>query len=75
VFTGDTLYRDSVGLVNFPGEDRVMLRKSLEVLWDTLPPSSVICPGHGGAGTLESIKVNNVELIRFLQGTQEMDGL
>ncbi|MDE0973870.1 MAG: MBL fold metallo-hydrolase [Candidatus Nanopelagicales bacterium] len=68
IFTGDTLYRDSLGLVNFPGEDPATLRESLGILWDTLPPWSVICPGHGGAGTLESIKENNVELRKFLFG-------
>lgn len=74
VFTGDTLYRNSVGLVNFPGEDREVLRASLVGLWETLPASSVICPGHGGAGTLEGIKANNVELMKFLEGAPHQEG-
>jgi len=74
VFTGDTLYRDSLGLVGFPGEDPVTLRESLRSLWDSLPLSSVICPGHGGAGTFESIKAKNVEINEFLFGTPITEG-
>lgn len=66
VFTGDTLYRDSAGVVNFPGENQTMLRGSLLRAFEYLPESSLICPGHGGAGILEEIKRKNHELHRFL---------
>jgi len=66
VFTGDTLYRDSAGLVKFPGEDQRILRTSLLRALDYLPDSSLVCPGHGGAGFLHEIKRNNHELNMFL---------
>lgn len=74
VFTGDTLYRDSLGLVNFPGEDQVTLLESLGTLWNSLPPSSFICPGHGGTATFKSIKMNNSELNEFLFDTSTSMG-
>jgi hydroxyacylglutathione hydrolase len=66
VFTGDTLYRDSAGLVNFPGENQAMLRDSLLRALEVLPGSSLVCPGHGGAGILDDIKRKNHELRTFL---------
>lgn len=66
VFTGDTLYRDAVGLVSFPGEDPARLRRSLERVWDLLPDDSLVCPGHGGAGPFGAIKRDNAPLRAFL---------
>src|SRR5665647_2455040 len=66
VFTGDTLYRDSAGLVHFPGEDQAILRSSLLRALEYLPDSSLVCPGHGGAGFLHEIKRNTHELNMFL---------
>lgn len=66
VFTGDTLYRDAVGLVKLPGEDPARLRRSLEQVWDLLPDDSLICPGHGGAGPFGAIKRDNAPLRAFL---------
>jgi hydroxyacylglutathione hydrolase len=66
VFTGDTLYRDSAGLVNFPGENQVLLGASLLRALEVLPGSSLVCPGHGGAGVLDDIKRKNHELRTFL---------
>lgn len=66
VFTGDTLYRDSAGLVNFPGEDQDALRASVSRTWDLIPDSSLVCPGHGGAGPFGAIKRGNQSLRTFL---------
>lgn len=67
VFTGDTLYRDAVGLVNFPGEDATRLRDSLTRVWDLLPDASLICPGHGGVGRFGAIKRDNAPLRAFME--------
>lgn len=65
-FTGDTLYRDGVGLVKLPGEDPRALRRSIRALWQALPDDTEVCPGHGGAATFGVIKRENLALGRFL---------
>jgi hydroxyacylglutathione hydrolase len=66
VFTGDTLYRDSAGLVNFPGEDQDLLRSSILGAWEQLPDRLLVCPGHGGSGRLSDLKRDNQDLRAFL---------
>jgi glyoxylase-like metal-dependent hydrolase (beta-lactamase superfamily II) len=70
-FTGDTLYRDGVGLVSLPGEDKAQLVASLHRLWTTIPDATVIHPGHGGAGPFADLKRTNTPL-RHLLGLEEM---
>lgn len=65
-FTGDTLYRDGVGLVSLPGEDEGQLRQSILGVWDRLPEDSWVSPGHGGAGPFGEIKRQNGALRQFL---------
>ena len=65
-FTGDTLYRDGVGLVSLPGEDAVQLRQSVLGLWQQLPDDTWVNPGHGGAGPFGEIKQQNTALRGFL---------
>jgi hydroxyacylglutathione hydrolase len=65
-FTGDTLYRDGIGLVSLPGEDKASLRRSLQELWANLPDETVVHPGHGGGGPFGEIKRSNEPLRRFL---------
>lgn len=65
-FTGDTLYRDGVGLVSLPGEDAEALRRSIAGLFDVIPEDAVVQPGHGGSGRLGDIKRGNLPLQRFL---------
>ncbi len=65
-FTGDTLYRDGVGLVSLPGEDETRLRQSVLGLWERLPDDIWVNPGHGGAGAFGAIKRQNAALRRFL---------
>lgn len=66
LFTGDTLYRNAVGLVDFPGENPVQLRESLLRVWDELDESLEVYPGHGRSGPLGVIKANNRPLRAFL---------
>jgi glyoxylase-like metal-dependent hydrolase (beta-lactamase superfamily II) len=66
VFTGDTLFRDSLGLVDFPGVDIQQLRASLTQAWDAMPDSILVCPGHGEVGLFADIKRDNGELRSFL---------
>jgi hydroxyacylglutathione hydrolase len=66
LFTGDTIYRDKVGMAEFPGEDSDVLRASILAVWDRLDDALWTCPGHGGMGRLGDIKRDNRALREFL---------
>jgi len=66
LFTGDTIYRDGIGLVDFPGEDKTVLRDSILAVWERLDDDLWAAPGHGGAGRLGELKSGNAALRRFL---------
>jgi hydroxyacylglutathione hydrolase len=66
LFTGDTIYRDGIGLVDFPGEDKTQLRDSILAVWDRLDDDLWAAPGHGGCGRLGYLKASNAALRRFL---------
>lgn len=66
LFTGDTIYRDKVGMAEFPGEDKDVLRASILAVWDRLDDDLWACPGHGGMGRLGDIKRGNRALREFL---------
>jgi hydroxyacylglutathione hydrolase len=67
LFTGDTVYRDGIGLVDFPGEDKDVLRRSILAVWDRLDDELWACPGHGGCCRLGSLKERNSALRGFLE--------
>ena len=66
LFTGDTIYRDGIGLVDFPGEDKAQLRDSILSVWDRLDDDLWAAPGHGGDARLGDLKSGNLALRRFL---------
>jgi glyoxylase-like metal-dependent hydrolase (beta-lactamase superfamily II) len=47
VFGGDVLFRGSVGRCDFPGGDFELLAKGIRTKLFSLPPDTVIYPGHG----------------------------
>ena len=51
LFTGDTLFRDSVGRTDLPGGSSRDLLASLKAI-AALPPALTIYPGHGDSSTL-----------------------
>lgn len=51
VFTGDTLFKGSIGRTDFPGGDFDVMKKSLDKL-KTLDSSLSFHPGHGESGTI-----------------------
>lgn len=58
-FTGDTLFRMSVGRTDFEGGSHEALMNSLHNVLANLPPETVILPGHGPKSTIgEEIKYN-----------------
>lgn len=51
LFSGDTIFRDSVGRTDLPGGDMKELTKSLQAL-AVLPPQTKVYPGHGPETTI-----------------------
>ena len=66
LFSGDTIYRDGVGLVDFPGEDEAQLRDSIARHWDAFDDDLTLYPGHGGSGRLGDVKSGNAPLRAFI---------
>ncbi|MDE6013598.1 MAG: MBL fold metallo-hydrolase, partial [Anaeroplasmataceae bacterium] len=52
LFSGDTLFRLSVGRTDFPTGNEVELSKSLKRLCDSLPKNTKVYPGHQEETTL-----------------------
>jgi glyoxylase-like metal-dependent hydrolase (beta-lactamase superfamily II) len=52
LLSGDVLFAGSVGRTDIPGADWSTLIESIRMLVDTLPPETVVYPGHGPATTL-----------------------
>ena len=46
VFTGDSLFVGSIGRTDFPGSSYPDLEKSIRNRLYTLPPDTIVCPGH-----------------------------
>ena len=58
-FTGDTLFVDSIGRTDFPGGSEVEMRASLLRLQSSLPPETMLYPGHNEPGTLSRARLVN----------------
>ncbi len=54
-FTGDTLFVGGVGRTDFPGGSMHELSKSIKERLLTLPPETVVWPGHGYGGSHSTI--------------------
>ena len=52
VFSGDTLFKNSMGRIDFPQSDPSSMWKSLKRLAQ-LPPKTKVYPGHGPSTTIE----------------------
>jgi hydroxyacylglutathione hydrolase len=59
LFSGDVLFKDSVGRVDLPGGDWATLLASIESLLDAYPPETVVHPGHMGLTTLGAERERN----------------
>lgn len=59
VFTGDSLFRQSIGRTDLPGGNHHALLDSVERLLRMLPDDTVVIPGHGPATTVGYEKAHN----------------
>ena len=67
LFTGDTLFADACGRVDFTGSSPAKMRASLQLL-SSLDESLQVLPGHGPATTLAREKKFNPYLSNNLKG-------
>jgi glyoxylase-like metal-dependent hydrolase (beta-lactamase superfamily II) len=59
LFSGDVLFRGSVGRVDLPGGDGPTLLDSIRGLLDRFPDETVVYPGHMGVTTLGAERATN----------------
>ena len=59
LFSGDTLFQLGVGRTDLEGGDHQELRKSIQNKLYTLPPDTVVIPGHGPTTTIEQERLHN----------------
>ncbi len=52
LYSGDTLFLQSFGRTDLEGGDENQMRTTLKRLFTTLPPETVVHPGHGGSTTI-----------------------
>ena len=64
VFSGDTLFCESIGRTDFPGGDLKTLLNSIRKELFTLPDDTVIVAGHEGESSIGHEKKYNPFLIR-----------
>ncbi|MFZ5775580.1 MAG: MBL fold metallo-hydrolase [Thermodesulfobacteriota bacterium] len=55
LFTGDTLFVGGVGRTDFPGGDSGQMFDSIREKILTLPPETIVWPGHGYGGARSSV--------------------
>lgn len=59
LFSGDTLFNEGVGRTDLPGGSRRDLERSIRTRLHTLPPKTLVLPGHGPLTTIgREIEVN-----------------
>jgi hydroxyacylglutathione hydrolase len=59
VFGGDVLFRGSIGRTDFPGGSHSRLLEGIRAKLFTLPPTTVVYPGHGPVTTVGHEKRTN----------------
>ena len=59
IFSGDVLFRGSIGRVDLPGGDWETLLGSIRGLVETLPEDTTVYPGHMGITSLGAERATN----------------
>ena len=59
IFSGDVLFKDSIGRTDLPGADHATLLRSIATLLDTLPDATGVLPGHMQTTTLGAERATN----------------
>ena len=64
-FTGDVLFAGSVGRTDLPGGDHATMQRTLREVVATLPPETVVVPGHGPTSDIATELAHNPYLGRL----------
>lgn len=67
MFSGDVLFKGSVGRTDLPGGDWATLLESIRGLVDSHPPETMLYPGHMGVTTLGEERKSNSFLAELAQ--------
>lgn len=59
LFSGDTLFRESMGRFDFAGGSRETIERSIKEKLFTLPDETTVYPGHGQSTSIGHEKANN----------------
>lgn len=59
VFSGDTLFNNSIGRTGFPSSSHHQLMDSIYTKLMVLPDNTIVCPGHGPDTTIGTERRNN----------------
>jgi hydroxyacylglutathione hydrolase len=65
LFSGDVLFAGSVGRTDLPFADWDQLLESIRLLFERLPPETVVYPGHGPQTTLGAERERNPFLVEL----------
>ncbi|MGL4364470.1 MAG: MBL fold metallo-hydrolase [Bacteroidales bacterium] len=63
VFTGDTLFKSSIGRTDLPGGNLDSLMESITTKLLTLPDDTEVCAGHGAKSSIGDEKLHNPFLL------------
>jgi hydroxyacylglutathione hydrolase len=63
LFSGDTLFRESIGRTDLPGGDLAQIRRSLTQRLLTLPDDTRVLPGHMQETTIGHERAHNPFLV------------
>jgi glyoxylase-like metal-dependent hydrolase (beta-lactamase superfamily II) len=66
LFTGDSLFKGTIGRTDFPKGDFDTLMRSIETQLMTLPDETVVYPGHGPKTTVGAEKASNPFVLQYL---------
>jgi glyoxylase-like metal-dependent hydrolase (beta-lactamase superfamily II) len=59
LFSGDTLFKESIGRTDFPGCSQERLIRSVKERLFVLDERTIVYPGHGPSTTIAEEKKNN----------------
>jgi hydroxyacylglutathione hydrolase len=59
IFSGDVLFKQSIGRTDLPGGDHGTLLRSIRLLVESLPSETAVHPGHMGTTTLAAERATN----------------
>jgi glyoxylase-like metal-dependent hydrolase (beta-lactamase superfamily II) len=70
VFTGDTVFADSIGRYDLQGGDQLAMRRSLTERVNKWGDDVMICPGHDHAATMGEVRAKN-RIYRMMVGLEK----